>query len=80
LRALFERKWWFNKQGGNAMSDQNSTNQKIILAAGLGALVGGIAVLLATQAIPKMMAQMREGMMQNMMEKMKERGCTPSEM
>ena len=62
------------------MSDQNSTNQKIILAAALGALGGGIAVLLATRAIPKMMAQMRQGMMQNMMEKMKECGCTPSEM
>jgi hypothetical protein len=46
----------------------------------MGAILGGVAVLLGTRAIPKMMAQMREGMMQNMMEKMKERGCTPSEM
>ena len=62
------------------MTGVNSNNQKMILAAGLGALGGGIAVLLMTRAIPKVMEQMREGMMQNMLEKMKERGCTPSEM
>ena len=62
------------------MTDEYSNNQKMILAAGLGALGGGIAVLLITRAIPKVMEQMREGMMQNMMEKMKARGCTPSEM
>ncbi len=62
------------------MSDQNSTNQKLILSAALGALAGGIGVLLATRAIPKMMAQMRQGMILGMMEKMKECGCTPSEM
>ena len=62
------------------MTDEYSNNQKLILAAGLGALGGGIAVLLMTRAIPKMMEQMREGMLQNMQEKMKERGCTPAEM
>ena len=62
------------------MTDEYWNNQKMVLAAGLGALGGGIAVLFATRAIPKMMAQMREGMLQNMMEKMKARGCTPSEM
>ena len=62
------------------MSDLSSGNRKLILAAALGAAGGGIAVLLATRAIPKMMAQLRQGMMQNMMEMMQERGCSPSEM
>jgi hypothetical protein len=62
------------------MTDVNSNNQKMVLAAGMGALGGGIAVLLMTRAIPKVMEQMREGMKKNMMEKMKARGCTPSEM
>jgi hypothetical protein len=62
------------------MSIQNSTTSKIFLAASLGALGGAITVLVATRAIPKMMAQMRQDMMQNMMKKLKECGCTPSEM
>jgi len=62
------------------MNTPSSANRKVILAAGMGAFLGGVAVLLATRAIPKMIAQMRQGMMQNMMKKMKGRGCTPSEM
>ncbi len=62
------------------MSDTNSQNQKIVLAFALGAVGGGVAALMATRAIPKMMDQMRTGMMSTMMEKMKESGCTPSEM
>jgi hypothetical protein len=62
------------------MSDLGSINRKVILAAALGAACGGFALLLATRAIPKMLAQLRKGMMQNMMEMMKARGCTPSEM
>jgi len=62
------------------MSDQNRLNPHLLVAAALGALGGATAVLLATRFIPDMMVQMRQGMMQNMMEKMKQRGCTPSEM
>jgi hypothetical protein len=49
----------------------------IILAAALGAFAGGLAVLLGTRAIPKMMNKMMAGMMQNMMTRMKEGGCAP---
>ena len=62
------------------MSDLGSINRKVILVAALGAACGGVALLLATRAIPKMMAHMRQGMMQNMMKMMKQRGCSPSEM
>ena len=62
------------------MTANSSPNLKVFLAAALGALGGGVAVLLAARLIPKMMAQMRAGMMQNMITMMKERGCTPSEM
>ena len=47
-----------------------------VLAALLGAIGGGLVVLLATRAIPKMMSQM----MAHMGAQMKEGGCEPSEM
>ena len=51
-----------------------------LLASWLGALVGGILVLIATRAIPKIMAgmmqQMMPKMMQNMREHIKESGCS----
>jgi hypothetical protein len=46
----------------------------------LGAIGGGLFVILATKAIPKMMAQMMSGMMKNLMSGMSENGCNPSEM
>jgi hypothetical protein len=48
-----------------------------ILAAMLGAIGGGIFVLFATKAIPKMMSQMMPEMMQNMMAQMRAKGCSP---
>jgi hypothetical protein len=68
------------EKGAQKMNNLDFAHKNVILAAGFGAIFGGVAVLLATHAIPKMMAQMRQGMMQNMTEKMKECGCTPSEM
>ncbi len=62
------------------MNTLSSTNRNLILAAGLGAIFGGVAVLLATRAVPKMMAQMQQGMMQHMIGMMKDGGCSPSEM
>jgi hypothetical protein len=56
------------------MDEANSRYSGYVLAAALGALGGGLIVLWATKAIPKMMSQMMAGMMQNMMTQMKESG------
>ena len=57
-----------------------SSNRKVyILAAGLGALGGGVVALLVTRAIPRMMSRLMAGMMQNMMAQMQESGCSPPE-
>ncbi len=47
-----------------------------LISALLGAIGGGILVLIATKAIPNMMS----GMMQKMMSQMGESGCNPQEM
>ena len=47
-----------------------------VLAAAMGAVVGGLAVALATKAIPKIGSQM----MQNIMVQMREAGFNPAEM
>ena len=52
-----------------------------LLTAFVGAIAGGLVVAFATRAIPKMMSQMMEGMMQNVMAQMGGEGaCDPSEM
>ena len=51
-----------------------------ILAALLGAAVGGFSVALFTEAIPKMMSRMMSTMMENMVSQMGEEGCDPEEM
>ena len=51
-----------------------------VLAIILGALGGGMLVVLATRAIPKMMSKMMSGMMQNMMGQMEKEGFNPGEM
>jgi len=62
------------------MDSADSRTQGYVLAALLGAIGGGLVVLLATRAIPKMMSQMMSGQMRKMMAQMKEGGCEPSEM
>ncbi len=47
-----------------------------LISALLGAVGGGIFVMIATRAIPTMMA----GMMKNMMSQMRASGCNPQEM
>ena len=58
----------------------NDQTRRTILAAVLGALGGGLVVVIATRAIPKIMSQMMPGMMRNMMAHMGEQGCSPAEM
>ena len=61
------------------MKDVVTRRGGYLLAAGLGAVAGGLLVAVATRAIPKMMSQMMSGMMRNMMAQMGEEGCSPSE-
>jgi hypothetical protein len=62
------------------MDSAGSRTKGYVLATLLGAIGGGLVVLLATRAIPKMMSQMMSGQMRKMMAQMKEGGCEPSEM
>lgn len=50
-----------------------------LLAAGLGAVGGGLLVMAVAKVIPKMMEQMGSSMMSNMIAGMQESGCDPVE-
>jgi hypothetical protein len=50
------------------------------VAALLGAAVGGLGMLLVTNAIPRIMKRMMAGMMENMRAQMRAGGCKPDEM
>ena len=59
----------------------NSDEKKrILMAGGIGAIVGGVVVAAATNAIPRMMEGISATMMGKMMKRMGEEGCTPEEM
>ena len=50
------------------------------LAAILGAVGGGAAIAVATDAVPKMLSQVMSGMMRNMMVELGAGACDPAEM
>ena len=62
------------------MDNKGSPYKGYFLAAGFGAVGGGILIALATRAIPKMMSKMMAGMMENMMADMGAGDCSPSDM
>ena len=62
------------------MNDSRAPISGYLLAAVLGATVGGIGVVIFTRAIPKMMSRMMSNMMGNMMTRMGGEGCNPEEM
>jgi hypothetical protein len=57
-----------------------STPAGYLIAGVLGALAGGISVLVATRAIPKTIDKLMDSMMTNMFAKIAESGCSPSDM
>ena len=58
------------------MDNTGSQTKGYVLAALLGALGGGLAVAVATNAIPRMICQMMQGMMAHM----EEGALSPAEM
>jgi hypothetical protein len=62
------------------MEISKSAARGYISAALLGAAAGGVAVVVLTRAIPKMLSRLGPSMMQNMMMQMGGEGCNPEEM
>jgi hypothetical protein len=62
------------------MEKSSSSTAGYILAAGLGATAGGIAVAIVTRAIPVMTSRIMSNMMENMMMRMGGEDCDPEEM
>jgi len=76
LGVLSERSW----KGGGDMAGRARRIRGYVLAAGLGAVVGGIVVAAATRAIPGMVSQVMSEMWRGMMGRMQEEGIGPAEM
>lgn len=62
------------------MDDTHARPEGYLLAALIGAAGGGLLVLLASRAIPNLMAGMMAGMMRKMISEIKESGGAADEM
>lgn len=59
------------------MEKKGLTYQGYILAAGLGAIGGGLIIAVFSKAIPRMMSEIMSGMMKNMISQMGGGDCNP---
>ena len=62
------------------MNESKTPVAGYLIAAALGAAIGGVGVAIFTRAIPKMMSRMMPIMMGNMMKQMGGEDCNPEEM
>ncbi len=62
------------------MTKTYKVNRFLVLSALLGAIGGGVVVIMATRAIPTMISEILSGMMKNMMSHLQAGGCNPQEM
>ncbi len=62
------------------MKKTNSQTGRYLISALLGAVGGGLLVMVATRALPTMLANFMAGMMRNMMSHMETGGWNPKEM
>ena len=73
-----------NQKEANMMQHSNPAKRGYILAAFAGAVGGGIAMVLVTKAIPRLVSQLMNEMISKMpplmMEHMKSEGFDPAEM
>jgi len=59
------------------MAQSASPARKYVVAAGFGALAGGLSVAIATKAVPRVMSGVVADMMEHMMARMGEEGRLP---
>ena len=62
------------------MDKRKSVTLRYLLAAGIGAIVGGSIVLVTSETIPRMMSRLMSGMMKSMMSSMGEEACDPADL
>ena len=61
------------------MEKVGSDRGRLVLAALLGAVGGGLAVAIATRALPRLIGSIMSHMMQNRSSQMGEGGCSPAD-